>query len=364
MKKRPQARAAPKATRLPEHELLEACLEALRARVPVQAHEFKAPPRAYGPQTDLTLRLQVDGRKVVYAVECKRTLQAAHVGPLAHLARQLQRLGQHLLVVAERIPEPMGEDLRANGIAYLDRGGNAWLHAPGLFVLVTGRPPVERRRGRPDLRGTGVRLLGVFLTDPKAEHAVQTELAQRAGIALGAVGRGREKLVDLGILERTDERRWRVRDRAEGLRRFGQGWATVVRHKLEPRAYRMLAVEGRGNLEERLAAAGAKLACLLGGERAAAHLTHQLQTEHATLHVPAGRRDQVARALMLVPDEHGPVTILHRYGRGDEHPLPVLPGVRLAHPLLVWAECLTVRDERVAQAAGLLYDELERGPDE
>ncbi len=364
MKKRPAARKAPKAALLPERELVEACLEALREGVPAKAHECKVPNRAQGPRPDLFLKLQVDGQEVVYAVEAKRALQAPHVGPLIHRARQHERYGEHLLVCAERIPEQLGKELRAHGIAYLDRGGNAWLHAPGLFVLITGRPPVELRRGRQDLRGTEVRLLGVFLTYPQADQALQTELARLAGIALGAVGRGREKLVKLGILDHTDERRWRMRDRTEGLRRFGEGWAAVVRHKLHPRTYRMLEVEGRGNLEERIATAGPELGCALGGELAAAHLTHHLQTERATLHVPADRRQKVATALMLVPDDRGPVTLLDRYGRVDDHRVPALPGVPLAHPLLVWAECLTVPDERIAQTAGRLYDELQRGADE
>lgn len=365
MKQRPTARKAkaPKRAQLPEHDLLEACVEALRERVPAEAHERPTHKRLHGHRPDFLLKLRVDGREVLYVVEAKRVLQAPHLGPLTHMARELERCHERLLVCAERVPDRLGEELQAHGIAYIDRGGNACLRAPGLFVLITGRPPVKERGGRQDLRGTEVRLLGVFLTYPQAGQAVQTELALRAGIALGAVGRGREKLVRLGILDRTDERRWRVRDRAEGLRRFGEGWGAVVRYKLNPRAHRMLEVKGQGDLRKRLAARP-KLGCLLGGELAAAHLTHHLQTEHATLHVPADRREEVARALTLVPDDRGPVTLLDRYGRGDEHRTPALPGVPLAHPLLVWAECLTVTDERVAQTAARLYDELQRGADE
>jgi hypothetical protein len=364
MKQRPAPRKkVRKTTLLPERDLVEACLEALRDTLPAEARDRTALKRTRGTQPDLHLELGVGGQAVPFAVEAKRTLRATHLGPLVHLARQLERRGEHLLVCAERIPDPLGKELRANEIAYLDRGGNAWMRAPGLFVLITGRRPVELRRGRHDLRGTEVRLLGVFLTYPPAEQARQTDLAQHAGIALGAVGRAREKLVRLGILDHVDKRRWQVRDRVQGLRRFGDGWAAVVRHKLDPRTYRLLE-EGGADLEKRLANAGPELECLLGGELAAAHLTHHLQTEHATLHVPAGRRQTVAKALKLVPDPGGPVTILDRYGRGDEHPLPVRAGVTFAHPLLVWAECLTVPDERVAQTAERLYDDLQRAADE
>lgn len=364
MKQRPDTRRAQGTKAAPERDLVEACLEALREEVPAEALDCTMQKGTQGPRPDIILKLRVEGRDVVYAVEAKRGLQAQHVGPLAHRARQFEHRDEHLLVCAERIPRQLGEELRAHGIAYIDRGGNAWLRAPGLFVLITGRPPVELRRGRKDLRGTEVRLLGVFLMYPEADQAVQTELALRAGIALGAVGRARDRLVRLGIIDPTNERRWPIRNRTEGLRRFGEGWAAVVRYKLKPRTYRMLEVKGRGNLEKRMANAGPELECMLGGELAAAHLTHHLETEHATLHVTANRRAEVAKALTLVPDERGPITLLDRYGRGDEHPLPMIRGVRLAHPLLVWAECLTVPDERVAKTAERLYDDLQRGADD
>jgi hypothetical protein len=227
-----------------------------------------------------------------------------------------------------------------------------------VYVLITGRHPALGPRGRRDLTGTEVRLLGVFLRDPEAGEAVQEELAARAGIALGAVGRGREKLLELRLLELTGKRQWRVIDRAEGLRRFAEGWGAVVRHKLRPRAYRPLMLMERDNLEQRLEAANPKLGCLLGGERAAGHLTGSLRTEHATLHILQGTQGAAAQALKLVPDVDGPITLLERFGEGDEYRFLDLPGVPLVHPLLVWAECLTVPDERVARVARLLHDQL------
>ena len=359
MKKRPRTEKATTGAERPraERALVRDCLEALREIVPVQGREREVPHRGPGPRPDTYLDLRLGGHEVGYVVEVKRGIRGPHVGPLAHHARQLKERDERLLVCADRIPNELGEQLREQGVAYLDLGGNAYLRAPGLYILIAGRPPAEVQRGRQDLTGTEVRLLGVFLRDPDAGEAVQTELAKRAGIALGAVGRGREKLVQLGILDRTGKRRWLVRDRAGGLRRFAEGWAAVVRHKLRPRNYRMVPGDRRGDLEDRLTAAAPELGCLLGGERAAGHLTRFLRTDHATLHVPPGRQQEVARALMLVPDKEGPVTLLERYGRGDEYRLPELPGILLAHPLLVWAECLTVPDERVAQTAGLLYDE-------
>ena len=342
-------------------ELVRGCLEALRGLVPLDVGKPGRPKGRGGIQPDRVVDLVIDGQRGRFVVEARPTLRAPQVAPLAHFARQLAQRGERLLVCAERIPDPIGQELRANGIAYMDQGGNAWLHAPGLYLLVTGRAPIARRIGRQNLRGTDIRLLGVFLANAQAVEARQTELAQQAGIALGAVGAARDRLTELGILEQLDPRRWRVHDRKEGLRRFAEGWITVVRHKLGPRTYRRLGAKP-GDLERRLKKLGPLLECLLGGELAAALLTGHLTTERATLHVPRDHRAELVEALALVPDEQGPVTLLDRYGLADAHPLPAPRVPALAHPLLVWAECLAVPDERVAQTAELLYTKLQHGP--
>ena len=70
-------------------------------------------------------------------------------------------------------------------------------------------------------------------------------------------------------------------------------------------------------------------------QRAAAHLTRHLETEQATLHVRAGRQKEVAKALTFVHEENGPLTLLERYGRGEEHFHTHLPGVARS-PTGIW----------------------------
>jgi hypothetical protein len=343
-----------------ELDLIADCAAALErvAEAKVRVRGGKA-LRAGAVRPDAHLRAQLAGQALEYAVEVKRTLRDDAIGPITHQARAWAEDGQRLLLCATRIPDRLGGLLRENGVDYLDTDGNVHLHGPGVFVLVQGRKPTRPQCTRPGLRGTDVRLLGVFLRDADAGEQIQTELARRAGIALGAVGKARAHLVRLGVLEAAGPRHWQVRDRAAGLRLFGEGWATLIRGRLRPRNFHLVDALVRGTLEERIAAAAPGLAVLLGGERAAAHLTGFLDTDHATLHVARADRRAAADALGLVPAEDGPITMLDRYGEGDVHTLDTLPETPLAHPLCVWAECLTVRDERVAQAARRILEKLQ-----
>jgi hypothetical protein len=350
--------ATPRPLTVEGQDQLEACLDALQEHLACKARLLVAQHSETGGLPMQQVQMELDGQVADFDPVVLPTLRPAQVGPLVHRIRQLEAQGLRPLVCTARIPDPVGHELRAHQVAYLDRSGNAWLCAPGIRILVTGRPPTGGRAGRLGLRGTEIRLLGVFLRDRAAGARIQTELAEQADIALGAVGSARDQLTRLGLLERTGKRCWRLRDRAAGLERFGAGWATAVRDKLRPQTYRVLDLPGRGDLEERIAATGSKLGCLLGGERGAAHLTGHLSTEHATLHVPQGQRKQIISALALAPDPLGPLTMLDRYGREDRYDLPGLPQVPLIHPIWIWAECLTLVDERVVQTAARLREQL------
>lgn len=347
----------------PQRELVEACLEALKQAAPAKVRAQWRPPAGGPPGAVAAVEVGLAGEPVRYAIEVRKTLAGPLVGPLVNLARQWKEAGTPMLLCTDRVTDKLGEELREEGVAYLDRGGNAHLPGPLLNILILGRQPAKIHRRRQNVKGTEARLLGVFLREPAAGEATQKELAGQAGIALGAVGAAREKLVDLGILDRRGERQWRLRDRELGLQRFAEGWAAVIRHKLEPKTFRMLRPEGRGTLLEQLAAMDPEHGCLLGGELAAAGLTRFLDTEHATLHVPAGKRAAVATDLLLVPDANGNMTMLDRYGTGDQFEPRPRGGAAWIHPLWIWAECLTVPDDRVAQVARMVHDQYLAGAD-
>jgi len=361
-RRRAKDRETPLPEEAPERELVERCMEALQRTAPIERWKCRWPARNKATRVDARVELRLDGQRLELAVEAKRGLRATHVGPLTHLAHRVAEDGRNLVVCTDRVPEALGEDLRRAGIGYVDLGGNAFLRGPGAFLLITGRPAVAAKT-QGALTGTEVRLLGVLLRDADAGEAVQKDLAARAGIALGAVGRARERLEQAHILTRMAKRTWRVTDREAGLRRFAEGWATVVRHKLRPTRHRRLERGRRGkDLGRVLQKHLDDLGCLLGGERAAALLTEDLHTDHATLHTSPANRKHVAKALELVPDEEGPITLIDRYGQGDQLALPVTR-VPMVHPLLVWAECTTVPDERVARIAARLYERfLEAAP--
>jgi len=335
---------------------MEGCCLALDQSLPTKG--VRRALEVQGARGDAQLEIEIDGRLHRFVVQAHRGLHERNLGPLLHQSRELAEDGERLLVCTPRVPRKLGELLREHGVAYLDLGGNAYLCGDGLYVQIEGRAPLPKRIGRGKLTGTDYRLLGVYLMEEQAGDWTQAQLAKRAGIAIGAVGKGRLALAEQGLLGLMAPKRWGVADRAKGLQQFANGWAMNIRHKLRPQGFRLLNEKRHGDLETRLRKQGPGLKCLLGGERAAGMITQFLRTEYTTLHAQAGKLRDTAKALGLVPDDQGPITLLERYGIEDEWRLGTDNELAMVHPLLVWAECLNVPDERVAQTAKRLYDEF------
>jgi hypothetical protein len=76
-------------------------------------------------------------RTTTYVVECKRTVNAANVGSIAH---RLKTADMPLLM-AEYIAAPVADRLRELNVQFIDTAGNAYVHAPPILIWVTGRKP-------------------------------------------------------------------------------------------------------------------------------------------------------------------------------------------------------------------------------
>jgi hypothetical protein len=333
-------------------DLVQGCLDALRGHLPRPEHLAVESYR--DSNGEVTCTLELDGSRLEFlAIVQPRVDQPT--APLAiQAARRVEQAGRRPLLFTRRVSEEVGREFRANAMAYVDLGGNAWIHGPGLRLLVTGRPPAPTQTVDARLRGTTLRLLGEFLVDPASGTRTQTELSVRAGIALGAVGAARDQLTQVGLLDRTGPRHWRVRDRSTALDEFARGWATLVRPRLGARRYRLLAPSDASDLSDRIERHAVDLQLLVGGELAAGWLTSFLETEYATLHVPSDRHKEVARVLGLAPDGSGPIALVDQYGAIHSGPSGEVGRAQIVHPLWIWAECATSGDERVAQVAQLV----------
>jgi hypothetical protein len=341
-----------KKTAIPEAELLPAALAAARG---LGLDADLAPAGRGMAGADGVVRLGHGGKTQRYVAEVKRQLRPATLGAALHqLDRQAEAHKLPGLLVADYIAPDLAETLHAQGRAFLDTAGNAYLQQPGVLLWVTGRKPVRKaaalQLGRA-FQPTGLQVLFALLCHPEWVNLPYRELAARAGVAHGTVGWAMGDLIEQGFVTELKGKR--------GTRRLYQGerllalWTDAYARQLRPRTllgrYHVPTLDGWPDWPLD------KHAAQWGGEPAAALLTRYLKPGELTLY--ADKLPGLLAAKYKFTKEPAPgrtavVEVRRRFWHFPEDGAePCVP------PVLVYADLLATGDARCIETAKRLYDE-------
>jgi hypothetical protein len=256
--------------------------------------------------------------------------------------------GHGELLVAERVSPRAAEVLRARGVAFLDRAGNAFIQAPELFLFVTGRGAAPRRVTPSQARAfrpKGLQVVFALLCREGLLDAAYREIADCSGVALGTVTGVMRDLEQLGYVRHAGKKRVWL-NRAALQDDWAKAYQRELRPRLQPRRYRVAATDWWREVD--VLAHGFRL----GGEAAAARLTGYLEPGEVTLY---GDGDFRALARLIRPerDDAGNLEVLPSFWQFTLEPDlgPVVP------PLLVYADLLASPADRVREVAGLVREQ-------
>lgn len=160
---------------------------------------------------DAVLEVGAGKARSRFAVEVKG--RAPYPNELSHLAAQQKRIARNgePMLVAPFVNDALASELRAAGWSWADGQGNFDLRAPGLVLRqrTTSTPPKPRRTKLP--HGSGslaiVRALTWFGRDEE-EEPTATALAAQAKVSQPRASQVLHQLLDLDLVERTEDGRW------------------------------------------------------------------------------------------------------------------------------------------------------------
>jgi hypothetical protein len=327
-----------------EHNLLEAATIAAQ-QLGLGIDVLQLEPQLGAARADALIRVRYGDQEVLYAVEVKRGLRPATLGAVLH---QLERLGQPALLVTNYVTPPLADALKERGIAFLDAAGNAYLNHPPLLVWVKGQRPKETlitanvttRTFNPG----GLRVIFPLLCHPEWADRPYREIAQVAGVAHGTVGWVLAELPKLGFMAEVGGKR-RLLQPERLLQQWVEAYARTLRPRLLLGRFHTDLLDWYKTLDP------GKYGFLLGGEPAAARLTHHLRPGTVTLY---GQKVEPRLLLdqRLRPDPQGKVEILTRFWKFDNDDPLVTPLP------LVYADLLAIGDARCLETAKLLYADI------
>lgn len=128
-----------------EEDILQRAFAAFRKFAPLDATiETTAQEPVYANRfrPDLMMRVTLPDKELNYCAEIKTSLTLTKAQALLLLLRRAE-LPCPLLLIARHVNQEMAEELRQNGLEFIDTAGNAYINQPPVYVFIKGnRPPM------------------------------------------------------------------------------------------------------------------------------------------------------------------------------------------------------------------------------
>ncbi|SDI16766.1 type IV toxin-antitoxin system AbiEi family antitoxin [Paraburkholderia phenazinium] len=330
-------------------------------RVPLSIIDFRPAGQSDGLAGAGELTLDVNGAIQQYTLAAQGRIRSR--AELAALAAKNRTAAFPVLLATAYLTLALADECVEHDLQFIDLAGNLYMHAPGQYMLVTGRPAnpeirrLASRSGKPAMSASAsaLRMIFVLLSAPELLNRPYREIAVAAGVALGTVGSVLDDLRERGLLAGTDDRR--LLDPA-ALR---EEWAINYPLRLLPKLNAQRLSIGDPSWWQHAALPAGQ--AWWGGEVAAAKLTKQLRPAAQTLYVEPTVRPDVTMALAkrhrLRADPAGTLEIIDAFWHLDEVQMEKVT----TPPLLVYADLQRTREPRNAEAAVLIRNQMEQADD-
>lgn len=293
---------------------------------------------------DGVLTININGRDIAFAAKVRQEFRLYQIEELLNR----ERGGHPLMIIATKLFPKIKEHLKECNIAYLEANGNAYIKHNDLLILIEGQKPIQETKTGPNraFTKTGVKLLLLFLTEEEWLNRPYREVADMAGVALGAIPIIRNALKELGFVVKIDEKRYMLANKEELLKR----WITAYGEKLKP-GIRL----GKFLLDKNTIKYWKEIPfqvedTLWGGEPAADILTNYLNPERFTLYTKLKTADLIKK-YRLIPDENGQVEVFDKFWKLDMETWDTAP------PLIVYADLMNTDDSRNIEVANMIYEQ-------
>lgn len=327
--------------------------DALRDKVDVEASIVEpAVAQSANYQVDAAIDLAYQGGSAHYAVECRFVVdRKAHID---QIRRQFDTTGAKGLLIAPYITKELAEHCRATGLQFIDTSGNAYLQAPGLFVLITGEKNEGKRLALPAPKGltnaAALRMVFTLLADPGSVRLPYKELAAHAGVSLGTAYNVLTDLAQRGyLIDKVNSKRRRLLEADRLADEWAINYPTTLRTKLNSR--RFSAPDSSWWQTVSLT----EFDIAWGSEVAAERLTGYLKPVTQTLYVRPDQMEGTIKALSkqhrIRPDPEGDIEILEKFWRWNH-----TAAHDIAPPLLVYSELLALLDPRAQETARMIKE--------
>jgi len=297
-------------------------------------------------EVDAAMEFNYNGKKHRVYIEAKRELRNYQLSEIEILAKKYHPL----MIVADNIFPKIKEELRENGIAYLETSGNIYYKDKDLFIWLDGKNAIKKedeKLGRAFTK-TGLKAVFHFLLMPELVNTTYRNIAEVTGISFGNINFIMTDLKQQGYLLKIDDNNFQLNRRKELLAKWMDGYEHKLKPSLQVGTFRFInqSEAARWNKIELN-----NMKSWWGGEPGGDLLTNYLQPEVFTLYTTEPKTELI-KNYRILPDPNGNIRVYKKFWNRDEVNTNVAP------PLLVYVDLMTTGDRRCIETAEKIYNEL------
>lgn len=327
-----------------EEQILLPALNRLTDITGIEARILNIPGKKNGA-VDAIIEISKGKQSYILEADVKTELRTA---ALSNVLNKQKATDGKIIIISSYIPNPMKDELKANGISYIESSGNCYIETSGIYVYVSDQksPPLKTNEETKLWAPSGMKFLFAVLLDPDLLNSSYRNIAYKAGVALGNVGNfiyemKREGYVIIGA--RNKQQILLLENRIMLIDKWADIYRAVLRPKQLVGKFRFNRKEDRENWYSHTAS---DLGIYWGGEAAGAILTKYLSPEVYTIYSNEDRFE-LMKKMKIVPDQNGEVELLRPFWNVEVFNT----NADTVPPLLAYAELISSFDSRNRETA-------------
>lgn len=255
-------------------------------------------------------------------------------------------LGEDLpvLLVTPYIPPAIAKTFAKEGVNYIDKAGNSYIHHARLLIFIAGKKretPIKTNKSR-IFGEAGTKLLYELLLHPEHVNRSFRELASLTHLSLGSVSTIFQELTQKGFVSKGEERI--LMEKETLLKRWLIAYSEVLRPKLLVKRMRPLSSSFYKEWST-LDLSIISIQTQWGGEPAGCILTKNLTPATYTIYTDTPWQN-IGKTLGLIPDEEGRIEILSHFSTEEPR--------NTVSPLLVYTDLMISDDSRNREVAKII----------
>jgi hypothetical protein len=260
------------------------------------------------------------------------------------------------MLISDYITPTIADKLREKKIWFLDEAGNIYIEVPDrIFILNTGNKRKTSKKHFPFISTANSKVFFYLLKNGPRIEGSYRHLAKHAGVSLGKISQAVGELEQRQIIH-TQKNGILIQQPLKLL----DFWVQSYLEKLKPQVYRGTYSwpydKDFSNLDEIGKHLNREIG--IGGERAGEILTGYLKPASIDLWVEEENIPQLKKSLKLMESSNGFIHIYSFFSNDIffENSENKYIKLRLAHPLIVYADLLGIPDTRCHETAQMLKE--------